>query len=116
MRTFNELTQTLFSPSSLTTTPSARSQRDTLIQQFLLPLNAARSSENLRRFIFARKMNPTLTKDSFKKSREYLRPYSPARLNMRLAHLNIPDLYYFLSVCNHSKTFSKTFEWELKAR
>lgn len=44
------------------------------------------------------------------------KPYSPAFIAMKLAHLTIRDLYYLKSVCNQAKNFQKIFWWSITVK
>ena len=48
------------------------------------------------------------------RERSGFKPYTPAYLGMKLAHLTLEDMYFFLSECRHAKNFSKYFHWALK--
>lgn len=104
-----------YSPSILQPV-NRTTERSSLIEQFLEPLNQSRREDNLRRFLLQRKINKLLTKDRYMKSKQYLRPLTHVRVNMVLSHLSTSDLYYFLSICTKAQSFSKKFWWEIKAR
>lgn len=42
------------------------------------------------------------------------RPYTPAFIGMKLAHLSVFDLYYLKRICEDSKDWYKTFWGSLK--
>ena len=42
------------------------------------------------------------------------KPVIPRVIAIKTAHLSLPDLYYFFSVCKQSKSFGRTFFGSLK--
>ncbi len=62
----------------------------------------------MNRKLRARGQKP-LTPDLFKKTDQYLKPLQAGFIAIKIAHLSLSDLYYFLSVCKDAKSRGRSF-------
>lgn len=96
-----------------------RSERDSIIYDFLNHLNDDIGRENLSNYKIARLKKPTLTKDEFKKIKGpdgYHSPLQARFVAFKMSHLTIQDMHYLWSVCKKAKNFSRSWWYELKPR
>lgn len=96
-------------------------EKNFIIHQFIVPLNTARKAQNARNYRIARKTNPKLTREDFKRGKAYLSPLGHGRIVKEIKRaygewdkISPSDLYRLLSICNQSDDFAWTFWTRLK--
>lgn len=93
-----------------------KSERASIVYDFLEKLNAERVKTNITNFSRARAKNKTLTKDEFKKTKEYMKPLQASYVAFKMSHLKIADMHYLWSICKQGAEFSKVWWGALKPR